>query len=278
MYLNSASKANGVIVAFSVTNVPEACMTLNLSPSEAKLRGASGHSMKVEGEGQLLFMLPGTEKGVKHELQVTADGAMPEGLRILGIDFWHGLDSNVDMASQTVSGTTPDGEHFKLRFHVERGANEKQINFITAEQADSEESKVAGKYDMILTDTIQVHPGQALQVQMLLPDSVAMEVTASRWWWWTEPEKSILWEPTHYNIVVDDHADMFDAQHGAISITPTSASIRSMELAGADNIVKQRVYLITASAHASAADHHKVELPPCMISRAWPRSTPMSSR
>ena len=161
----------------------EACMTLNLSPSEAKLRGASGHSMKVEGEGQLLFMLPGTEKGVKHELQVTADGAMPEGLRILGIDFWHGLDSNVDMASQTVSGTTPDGEHFKLRFHVERGANEKQINFITAEQADSEESKVAGKYDMILTDTIQVHPGQALQVQMLLPDSVAMEVTASRWWW-----------------------------------------------------------------------------------------------
>ena len=96
--------------------------------------------MKVEGEGQLLFMLPGTEKGVKHELQVTADSAMPEGLRILGIDFWHGLDSNVDMVSQTVSGTTPDGEHFKLRFHVERGANEKQINFITAEQADSEES------------------------------------------------------------------------------------------------------------------------------------------
>ena len=36
---------------------------------------------------------------------------------------------------------------------------------------------------------------------------------------------------------------MFDAQHGAISITPTSASILSMELAGADNIVKQLVYL-----------------------------------
>ena len=142
----------------------EACMALKLSPSEAKLRGASGHSMKVEGEGQLLFMLPGTKNGVKHELQVTADGAMPEGLRILGIDFWHGLNSNVDTASQMVSGTTPDGEHFKLGFHVERGANEKHINLITAEHADSERSETAGRHDMILTDTIQVHPGQAAEV------------------------------------------------------------------------------------------------------------------
>ena len=134
-------------------------MSLNLAPSEARLRGASGHGMKVEGEGELEFLLPGTEKGVKHDLQVTSDGAMPEGLRILSIDFWHGLNSNVDMASRTVTGTTPDGEHFKLNFHVNRDSEGLPINYITASQSTCDSENVAGKHDMILADTIPVHPG-----------------------------------------------------------------------------------------------------------------------
>ena len=221
----------------------EVCMSLNLAPSEARLRGASGHGMKVEGEGELEFLLPGTEKGVKHDLQVTSDGAMPEGLRILGIDFWHSLNSNVDMASRTVTGTTPDGEHFKLNFHVNRDSEGLPINYITASQSICGSENVAGKHDMILADTIQVHPGQALQVQMVLPDSIAVEVTCSRWKWWTEPKKVVLWEPTQYNIVVDDNADMFNDQHGATCITPTGASILSSDKVGDENIIKQFVYL-----------------------------------
>ena len=69
---------------------------------------------------------------------------------------------------------------------------------------------------------------------MLLPDNVVVEVTASKWWWWTEPEKSILWEPTQYNIVVGDQADMINAQRGAVNTTPTSASIILMERSGSD--------------------------------------------
>ena len=66
-------------------------------------------------------------------MQVTNDGVMPAELRILGIDFWHRLDSNIDMASQTVSGVTPAGESFKARFQVQKG-DRNAINVITAEQ------------------------------------------------------------------------------------------------------------------------------------------------
>ena len=96
-YLVDLGAAASVIPfsAFSRT-----CLKYNLAPSEANLRGASGHGISVAGEGQLTLRMPRTQHDFNHIVQVTNDGVMPAELRILGIDFWHRLDSGsyIDMA------------------------------------------------------------------------------------------------------------------------------------------------------------------------------------
>ena len=240
-YLLDLGAAASVIPLSSFSQV---CLSLKLAPSESKLRSANGGGMKVAGEGELEFLLPGTSKGLKHNLQVTADGAMPEGLRILGIDFWHNLKSNVDMPSRTVTGTTPDGENFKLNFHVSRGAEDIRVNSITATQHETAELKtISGRHQMVLADTIEVQPGQVLQVRMVLPDSLAVEIQASKWSWWGAPEKTILWEPSEYQVVTDDDADYRSKNRGAVSITPTGASILDTEWKDGESTIRQFVFL-----------------------------------
>ena len=68
------------------------------------------------------------------------------------------------MASRTAAGVTPDGEAFKLNFHVTRGVDT-DINVITltATQHEAGELKTtSGKHQMVLADTIEVQPGQVL--------------------------------------------------------------------------------------------------------------------
>ena len=96
------------------------CFKMNLQPSEAKLRGASGHSIPVEVIGELKFRMPDCESTTTHKMEVVSEGTMPAGLRILGIDFWYNLDSRIDMVTQTVEGTTPQGEKFTLPFYVSK--------------------------------------------------------------------------------------------------------------------------------------------------------------
>jgi hypothetical protein len=241
MYLLDLGAAASVI---PMTTFSEVCMSMKLAPSEAKLRGASGHGMRAEGEGQLEFMLPGTSKGTKHELQVTADEAMPGGLRILGIVFWHGLNSNVDMASKTVTGTTLDGEHFKLKFHVMKGESD-NINSIMAEQQaePSPTSTSSDKHSMVLSDTIEVHPGRVQQIKMAMLDSLAINIAASKWSWWNSPEQFVLWEPAEYQITTSDDADYRSKNHGMTSIIPTGTSILDMEQADGECTIKQYVFL-----------------------------------
>ena len=59
-YLVDLGAAASVIPlsAFSKT-----CLKYNLAPSEASLRGASGHGISVAGEGQLTLRMPGTQAG-----------------------------------------------------------------------------------------------------------------------------------------------------------------------------------------------------------------------
>ena len=126
-YLVDLEAAASVIPLGAFTKV---CLNLKLAPSEASLRGASGHGLSVAGQGQLAVRMPGTNETFNHTMQVTNDGAMPARLQILGIDFWHQLNSNIDMASQTVTGITSNGEHFKAKFHVEKDSC--SVNTITA--------------------------------------------------------------------------------------------------------------------------------------------------
>ena len=139
--------------AFSKT-----CLRYNLAPSEASLRGASGHGISVAGEGQLTLRMPGTQQDFSHTMQVANDGVMPAELRILGIDFWHRLDSNTDMAVQTVSGVTPAGEPFKAIFQVQKG-DQNAINAITAYQNMQQLQSADDKHTMMLVEAVQIHPG-----------------------------------------------------------------------------------------------------------------------
>ena len=122
--------------------------------------------------------MPGTQQDFNHTMQVTNDGVMPAELRILGIDFWHRLDSNIDMASQTVSGVTPAGESFKARFQVQRG-DRNAINVITAEQKLQQPQPTEDKHAMMLAEAVQIHPGQVVELKFAIPESMAEQISRS---------------------------------------------------------------------------------------------------
>ena len=65
-----------------LSSFSQACLNLNLAPSEATLRGASGHSLPVKGQGDLEFLMPNTTESFQHTMQVADDMCMSEGLRI----------------------------------------------------------------------------------------------------------------------------------------------------------------------------------------------------
>ena len=231
-YLVDLGAAASVIPlsAFSKT-----CLRYNLAPSEASLRGASRHGISVAGEGQLALRMPGTQQDFSHTMRVTNDGVMPAELRILGIDFWHRLDSNIDMASQTVSGVTPAGESFKARFQVQKG-DLNAINVITADQNMQQPQSADDKHALMLAEAVQIHPGQVVELKFAIPEAMAEQISRS-WkhnWFvrnmpecWKSFKNEILWEPSTYSIATSDAADFTRADGGATSITPTGASVLS---------------------------------------------------
>lgn len=246
-YLVDLGAAASVIPLGAFTKV---CLNLKLAPSEASLRGASGHGLSVAGQGQLAVRMPGTNETFNHTMQVTNDGAMPAKLQILGIDFWHQLNSNIDMASQTVTGTTPNGEHFRAKFHVEKESC--SVNTITAEQVQQQQSAEAGKHDITLAETVQVHPGQVVELKFVLPDEMVKAISSSwkhSWLMKAVPEcwksfnNEVLWEPTKYSIVTSDQADWTRADGGATDILPTGASILSPSWSDDDMTVSQFIYV-----------------------------------
>ena len=103
--------------------------------------------------------------------------AMPSQLKFLGIDFWHQLNSNIDMATQTVTRTTPNGEMFKARFHVEKESN--NINLTTAHQQGQQQPARGGTHAIALAETVQVHLGQVVEMEFVLPDEMARTISSS---------------------------------------------------------------------------------------------------
>ena len=165
------------------------------------------------GEGQLTLRMPGTQQDFSHTMQVTNDGVMPAELRILGIGFWHKLDSNIDMASQTVSGVTPAGESFKARFQVQKG-DRNSINSHHSQPAEE-------KHTLMLAEAVQIHPGQVVELKFATPESMAEQINRS-WkhnWFvrnmpecWKSFKNEILWEPSTYSIVTSDATDFYQSR------------------------------------------------------------------
>ena len=83
-YLIDLGAATSCIPLSAFTKV---CLKMELNPSEARLRGVSGHPLQLGGEGPLHMLMPGTDTPFKHNLQVISDNSMPTDVRILGIDF-----------------------------------------------------------------------------------------------------------------------------------------------------------------------------------------------
>ena len=93
--------------------------------------------------------------------------------------MWHRMNSNTNMASQTVSGVTHAGESFKARFQVQKG-DCNAINFITAEQNSQQSQQPTDeKYAMILAESIQIHPGQAMELKFAIPEPMLREISRS---------------------------------------------------------------------------------------------------
>ena len=130
-YLIDLGAATSCIPLSAFTKV---CLKLELNPSEAKLRGVSGHPLQLEGEGPFHMPMPGTDTPFRHDLQVIFDNSMPTNVRILGIDFWHRVKAKVDVANQKVTGTTPNGEQFTMDFEITNCKPRSDINAVLAYQ------------------------------------------------------------------------------------------------------------------------------------------------
>ena len=151
-----------------------ACLNLKLNPSEASLRGASGHSLGVAGEGDLVMRMPGTVKSFDHQMQVVNDGNMPANLRILGVDFWHRMKAKVDLEERTITGVTPKGEQFSLEFSIQGEPKLSQsINAVMAEQSTEQGGEARNEHDMLLTKHIEIQPGQVKAITLELPRAVS---------------------------------------------------------------------------------------------------------
>ena len=233
------------------------CFSLKLNPSQAKLAGCTGHRLAVEGEGPLSVIMPGTKQPFQHNIQVVSDGAMPSHLRILGIDFWHRLKSNVDMASMRVTGITPSGEHFSLPFSVSKSKQDSILGAVTAfqvEAAGSEEDvQQTDGVAMVLPHHIRLHPGQVLELQMAIPDTIQDQLK-TQWehsWltWWLprslyEHSSKLLWEPSSYRIAIGNSTlDIIHDEGQYTDVTPTSVSILKPSWGAGTATVKPYLYL-----------------------------------
>lgn len=208
-----------------------ACESMRLAPSRAKLRAASGHMIPVSGVGTLKFLLPKCKVPYEHRVEVVPEEAMPAGLQILGVDFWEGLKSGIDLPSRSIRGTTPTGEHFELPFTC--AADTEQCTDIAAMIRASQSKPAEGEdhsSDIRLQHGIELQPGQVIPIQFPVPKR-------HRGSWWKHnswiraliPESSewrstgLLWQPSSYEVAFGscDKGNEDDFTQ----LTPTSESM-----------------------------------------------------
>ena len=119
------------------------------------------------------------------------------------------MKAKVDLVSQRVTGITPKGEEFVLDFEItNRGPGFKKIdvNAILAHQPEA--STPSSGDEMILTSTVEINPGQVLEMEFELPQHMQRKLCKP----WKEmcknwlPEifssfnEEVLWEPSTYQI------------------------------------------------------------------------------
>ena len=235
-YIVDLGAAASVIPMSAFTRV---CLSCNLALSSMRLKGASGHELPVEGSGELQFLLPHTETPVKHRLQVTANKGMAANLRILGIDFWYKLKSEVNMVTRMISGTTPAGEPFRIQFHIAHSQDTLAIAAIKASQMQQTTSEW-GDEDMILHENIQLQPGQVVEFSSVLPEHISHQL---RWSWWKSWSgigqiQQLVWEASEYTITTSDEIDAVPEQ-----LMPTSTALLSIEWSKGQAVIKQYAHL-----------------------------------